>query len=232
MNSNTAPEFDNWSKNYEEYIETSHMYYLKVKFDHLSMVIKEKFKKNKIKILDIGCGRFDSWKYIKGRYSQIWGIDESEKMFSDIEAPYPLAVRSMKGDILDIPKKDGVFDLTFSFCIFHHLDVKNIQKAISEMKRVTSQGGLVIIGEHNPINPITRFMVRRCILDKEAVLWKPSILIEKATELGLKYCGVRYCIFFPEFLSFLSPLEKLIHNLPLGGQYMLIFENTESIQRH
>jgi ubiquinone/menaquinone biosynthesis C-methylase UbiE len=101
--------------------------------------------KNKKKILDVGCGTgavtLDIALLTDG---EVVGIDiDSEKLG---EAKRVLAnisnVKLMEGDVLDLPFEGKSFDLVvFNIVLMH---VKDQQKAMEEMVRVTQKGGYVL----------------------------------------------------------------------------------------
>jgi hypothetical protein len=84
------------------------------------------------------------------------------------------------------------------------------------------EGGYLIIFEHNPFNPITRHIVKKCPLDKGARLLRARYLKGILTESGFKKIKVSYYLFFPKRLAVLRPYEKCLSGIPLGGQYMVI----------
>ena len=64
----------------------------------------------------------------------------------------------------------GSFDVVFAMCVWHHIPPNQWTNFISELSRVLSQEGLLLVYEHNPLNPLTRRVVSRCAFDKDAVL--------------------------------------------------------------
>lgn len=83
----------------------------------------------------------------------------------------------------------------------------------------------MILFEHNPLNPLTRKIVRECPFDKGVTLI-PAFRMKR---LALRAFGsvrnvrIRYTIFFPRKGIFkkLLPLERKLWWLPLGGQYYM-----------
>jgi hypothetical protein len=94
---------------------------------------------------------------------------------------------------------------------------------VREMRRVTHAGGLVVVIEHNPWNPLTRLAVARCPFDDDAVL----LGARKARRL-LQACGLhnvesRHFLVFPPQIP--APrLERALARVPLGAQYAAIGE--------
>ena len=120
-----------------------------------------------------------------------------------------------------LPYPDDSFDVTFAICVMHHVPPDNWAGFLGEMKRVTAPGGLCIIFEHNPLNPLTRAVVSRCEFDKDAVLLWPKALKEAFRRNSLAIAERSYLLFFPFASSFAARIEKMIRWLPLGAQYYM-----------
>ncbi len=93
------------------------------------------------------------------------------------------------------------------------------EDALSELRRGLRPGGLVMIYEHNPLNPLTVRAVRTCAFDENAVLIRAATLKERLVEAGFTGATARYRLFFPRALRLLRPLEQWMTWLPLGAQY-------------
>jgi hypothetical protein len=90
-----------------------------------------------------------------------------------------------------------------------------------ELARVTRQGGLVVVFEHNPVNPLTRLVVRRCAFDEGVVLVGRRSLGRLARAAGLAVEETRYILFFPWTRAPFPQLERRLGSLPAGAQYFL-----------
>ena len=87
------------------------------------------------------------------------------------------------------------------------------------MRRVVRPGGLVVIFEHNPINPLTQWIVRTCPIDENAVLlgsWNLKKLMARAQFTAIVS---RYILFTPLDGRRFRAFDKMIGWLPLGAQY-------------
>jgi len=101
--------------------------------------------RNKEHILDVGCGTgavtMDIAQYTKG---DVIGIDIDREKFKEAEkvlSEFP-NVTLIEGDALDLPFEDETFDLVvFSVVLIY---IKDQQKALHEMARVTKKGGYVL----------------------------------------------------------------------------------------
>ncbi len=118
-----------------------------------------------------------------------------------------------------LPFADGSFDCAFSACVFHHIEPALHVGLLAELHRVLRPGGLILIFEHNPFNPLTVSAVRNCPFDENAILMRAATLRGRLVEAGFRGTEVRYRLFFPHFLRALRPVEQWLTWLPLGAQY-------------
>jgi hypothetical protein len=77
------------------------------------------------------------------------------------------------------------------------------------------------IFEHNPLNPLTRYVFEHCVFDRDAEMIPRNKLIEEAAGAGLSVRNKEYTLFFPKPLAAFRPLERWLGWLPLGAQYYL-----------
>ena len=73
--------------------------------------------------------------------------------------------------------------------------------------------------EHNPFNPLTRWVVAHCEFDDDAVLLWPRESAGYLAAAGLSDPRRDYMLFFPKALSALRGLEASLRWCPLGAQY-------------
>jgi SAM-dependent methyltransferase len=118
-----------------------------------------------------------------------------------------------------LPVEDGTFDGAFACCVFHHIPHDQHSQVLSELRRVVKPGGLLMVYEHNPFNPLTVRAVRTCPFDENAVLLTAKQLRRTAHAAGWRLHGSDYRVFFPASLASLRPLENSLRWLPLGAQY-------------
>jgi SAM-dependent methyltransferase len=82
-----------------------------------------------------------------------------------IDAAYGLARQAraagaivVTGDALRLPVKDATLDFVYTVGVLHHLPGRTAQQAACrEIARVLRPGGLLIVHETNPRNPLFRF---------------------------------------------------------------------------
>ena len=86
------------------------------------------------------------------------------------------------------------------------------------MIRACRPGGLVVLFEHNPFNPLTRRAVHGCEFDRDAKLLSRRRASSLLADTGLRPRG-RYIEFFPRESRLLRGIEGRLGWLPLGAQY-------------
>ena len=64
------------------------------------------------------------------------------------------------------------------------------------MRRVCRPGGLIVLFEHNPWNPLTRRAVRGCEFDRDAELLSRREASRLLSEAGVEDRRGRYILFF------------------------------------
>jgi ubiquinone/menaquinone biosynthesis C-methylase UbiE len=179
----------------------------------------------KLKILDLGCGDGNSAKYFLQHFmpEEYCGIDISSEC---IELACQRSLENSSFQTFDgeiIPFEDETFDLVFIANVLHHVDFSCHQQLLGECLRVLKKEGRIYIFEHNPLNPVTRKIVKDCIFDADAKLVPSRYLRKLVHQVGFSKSSKRCTIFFPRksFFLRLLPLEKHLYWCPLGGQYYL-----------
>jgi len=103
--------------------------------------------------------------------------------------------------------------------VLHHIPLTERAGFVGEMARVTRPGGMAFILEHNPLNPVTRYIVSRCAFDVDAVLVSRSAAVRLLQRAGLRPGGSSYIGFWPKPSAFGESLERGMGWLPIGAQY-------------
>jgi SAM-dependent methyltransferase len=121
-----------------------------------------------------------------------------------------------------IPYEPGTFDVALASCVFHHISHDEHVALLEEIHRVLVNGGLLLVFEHNPLNPLTRQAVSSCVFDEHAELVLAPTMRRRLLAAGFATAEIRYRIFFPHFARVLRPLERWLTWLPLGAQYYVV----------
>lgn len=118
-----------------------------------------------------------------------------------------------------LPFGAGTVDLAFAACVFHHIPAEQHVALMAEVRRTLAPGGLFMVFEHNPFNPLTRLAVVRCPFDADAVLIRRRELARRLAAAGFSNLRGGFRVFFPGALAALRPLERWLAPVPAGGQY-------------
>lgn len=213
--------FDEYTGNYNSllrestgFFSQSEIYFAKYKIDILSREVSTTVDR----LLEYGCGIGRNIPFIRTVFpsARIEGSDISVASLEIARRENPSVDFFVES--VDTPDPDP-YDVIFIAGVFHHIPVKDRSVVMNTLYRRLAPGGEIIIFEHNPFNPVTRKIVNDCPYDRDAVLLRPSELKTLLTRAGLSILGSEYCLFVPPSLSILSPLEKKLSWLPLGGQY-------------
>jgi SAM-dependent methyltransferase len=223
-----APEFDQYASSYAELLDdpfrsrfardSNHFHWRKWLL--LNRLLKRTgVLPETLRWLDVGCGRGELLELAGSNFAQAVGCDPSARMLSS-----NLSFKAYKQPTLvDLPFPDNSFDLTTAVCVFHHVHGEDRTLLTNEMRRVLTPGGLCCLIEHNPWNPVTRSIVKRCPVDVDAELLTASEAARLLEDSGFISLDLEYFLYFPERLFHaLRTVERMFSKLPLGGQYALL----------
>ncbi len=179
----------------------------------------------KLKVLDIGCGDGATELFMQ-QYFPAWeinGIDISSKSIEQAKTQLIPNTIFETYDGKNIASPDQVFDIVFVAGVLHHIDYSLHAGLIKEINRVLKNGGRLYLFEHNPLNPLTRYLVKTCVFDKDARLLKHGYTKKILKAAGLQIISNDFIIFFPRkgLFASLIGLEKYLRKIPLGGQYFI-----------
>jgi SAM-dependent methyltransferase len=169
--------------------------------------------------LDVGCGQGDLLQLAGPYFAQAAGCDPSAVM---IARSNPFRVEHQPS-LSKLPFDDASVDLVTAVCVYHHVHGPARALLLEEIKRVLSPGGLCCILEHNPRNPITRAIVRRCPVDVDAELLPAGEVSRLLQFAGFHTLSTNYFLYLPEkIFDRLSPIERILRKVPFGGQYAVL----------
>jgi SAM-dependent methyltransferase len=169
--------------------------------------------------LDVGCGRGELLEIAGGHFAQAIGCDPSGGMLSS----NPSFRVHEQPSLVELPFEDRSVDVVTAVCVYHHVHGIARMLLTREIKRVLTPGGLCCIIEHNPWNPVTRAIVKRCPVDADAELLTARATSRLLREAGFQPLSTDYFLYLPEkiFHQF-GFLEGMLRRPPLGGQYALL----------
>jgi ubiquinone/menaquinone biosynthesis C-methylase UbiE len=222
-------EFDKFAESYYEQHKSNIAitgelpeYFSEYKVSGLADVA-EKYNVFTQNIVDFGCGVGNSVPHFRKYFpsSNLSCLDVSSRSIEIAKNRYGEGEKYNLIKDGNIPLEDASQDMAFSACVFHHIPHAEHQHWLCELNRIVRPGGMLIIYEHNPLNPLTLHAVNTCPLDENAELIRGGELRRRVMQAGWGYASIDYCLFFPSFLRLLRPLEKKLGWLALGAQYRL-----------
>lgn len=170
-----------------------------------------------MRTLDVGCGLGLVHRHLGPLAGRLEGVDVSSGLVEEAARRNPaVRYRTFDGDRL--PYEDGAFELTFAICVLHHVEPAARRDFVHELIRATRPGGLVAVFEHNPLNPLTRLVVRRCAFDEGVVLVGRRTLERLLADPATTDVRSRYLLFTPWKATW--ALERPLGGVPLGAQYV------------
>jgi trans-aconitate methyltransferase len=176
-------------------------------------------------ILDFGCGDGIMTEQVRSLFpkSSLSGVDPSKKSIEIAQKNYPSINFQVSTDNLKMFKTNS-FDIIFTATVFHHIPFDEHQHYIDQLTRILKPKGLLVIFEHNPLNPLTRYLFNTCPFDVDATMlthWYAHTLVKAYGKVTTKFYG-----FFPRALHIFQPLEHYLESIPLGAQYAIILKKT------
>jgi SAM-dependent methyltransferase len=221
-------EFDRFA---EEYLEThaknvaisgeSPEYFARYKIEEIRRVWGRRGRPDPRTILDFGAGIGNSVPHFHHSFpdAAIIALDVSDKSLAIAEQRFSGMARFQLYGGEGPVAADGSVDLAFSACVFHHIDAGEHVGLFRRLRQTLSPDGVLVIFEHNPINPVTQHIVATCEFDEHAVLIPAGVLKQRLKEAGFARVGIAYTGFFPGSLAALRGLEPHMKHLPIGAQY-------------
>jgi SAM-dependent methyltransferase len=197
----------------------SHDFFTRAKTDELVRLARLHLgDPTRLEALDVGCGIGLTDRHLAGRFRTLTGTDISPGVLETAarENPsvqYKLAERGW------LPFDDDAFHLAFAVCVVQVVAPKERPQFVAELARVTRPGGLIVVFEHNPFNPLTRLVVRRCEFGEDARMLGMAEAERLVHENGLTLVDRGFLLLFPSRRKRVLAVERALRRLPLGAQY-------------
>jgi len=214
-------EFDKFADEYNQVLSETipdglneDSYFAEYKIALMAARLKDKKVR---RILDFGCGAGRSLPFLKQYFpdSEIWGYDVSAESLKVASGCLPEA--SLFSDWTTLG--DIRFDAIIAANVFHHIPVTERLNALKMCRQSLEGGGQMFMFEHNPYNPMTRWIFERCPFDVDAEMLNLTSARNLAKDAGYASEEHAYTLFFPKQLAFLRKIEPWLKRLPLGAQY-------------
>lgn len=223
-----ASTFDEYGTSYSDAVNASIAFsglsvdfFTRVKASYLIDLATTHFGRvDSLNFLDIGCGVGNFHPLVHPKVGALTGVDISRTSIDVAKVANP----TVAYDVYDgsrLPYPDGTFDAAYTICVMHHVPPQQWPQFVSEMKRVVKPGGLAMVFEHNPRNPLTMRIVNRCPFDEDAVLLKPETTCALFRERGFAEIRSRSILTIPAANKVLRRIDQFAGRLPFGAQYYM-----------
>lgn len=221
-------EFDQYGSAYDDRISRAvklsgqeHDFFLQVKAEVLAELLGQPSHECDVRVLDVGCGngRLHGFLLSAAPSIKLTGIEVAAGFVEPAREANP----DVRYDLYDgrrLPYEDATFDAAFTVCVLHHVSPARWPDFVTELRRVVRPGGLVAVFEHNPLNPVTTYIVRTCPIDRDAVLLRAARLDALLRGAGLCATRHEFILFTPFKSPIFRRLDRLMSWLPLGAQYV------------
>ncbi len=201
------------------FAHVGHEMFIKAKAIALFDVVERHFgRSDGLDYLDVGCGVGAMQRYVAPKARRSCGIDTSAESIGAALRGHPDSeLAAYDGTV--IPFDDATFDVTFAVNVVHHVEPPERPDFARELLRVTKPGGLAVVFEQNPYNPLTRLAVARCAFDEGVVLAARRRIRRLIEDAGGSVVSSRYVLFFPVDRDLARSVEARLGWLPLGAQH-------------
>ncbi|MBV5327764.1 MAG: class I SAM-dependent methyltransferase [Chlorobium sp.] len=217
-------EFDRYANDYSGLLDESLAlvggfsdYYSRQKVALLEGVVKEIKTRS---VMDFGCGIGGTTLMLSRAFpsARVVGVDISEVSIEEARRKNDKIEFGCISDEVFMGTV-GSFDLIYVANVFHHIPLSERTRVVGTLKSLLSPGGKIFVFEHNPYNPVTKWIVSRCEFDRDANLLSPRESRQLFVASGFRVARPMYLLFFPHTLKFLSKLDMALKWLPIGAQY-------------
>lgn len=225
--------FDHHAEGYSDTIDAalrsygaSHDFFTRHKARLIDQLLAKRGRRSEdMDLLDVGCGVGNIHELIGPHFRSVTGIDVSSASIEAAKARFPVyAYKAYDGGRLPVP--DASMDLAMAICVFHHVPPAEWKALAVDMLRVLRPGGMALVIEHNPWNPVTRRIVSNCPIDRDAVLLTRSRTAELFRSAGAASVVCRSILSVPPISRPMMALDMFLGALPFGAQYYCLATRT------
>jgi 2-polyprenyl-3-methyl-5-hydroxy-6-metoxy-1,4-benzoquinol methylase len=217
-------QFDRFAGDYERILNQSvaasgedSAYFSEYKARYLQRLLTPAFSG---KVLDFGCGIGLLSGFLKKHLPAIHidGFDVSRDSIQKVD----FALTQQGLYTTDSTQLSRDYQLIVAANVLHHIPREERQNVFRELADRLAHNASLIVFEHNPANPVTRWVVERSPFDHDALLLPPTETRGYASAASLAVLRRDYIVFMPRFLAWLRPLEPWLAWLPAGAQYVVV----------
>jgi SAM-dependent methyltransferase len=225
MSTEDRPDFDRFAGQYDALLKASLPpmvvdidRFAAYKIEEIAHVLRDRSPE---RILDFGCGPGRSLGLLARAFpaAALFGYDPSPECAASARARHREAV--ITSDWNTLPH-DG-FDCVVAANVFHHISPDQRSAMMARCGRALRPNGSLFVFEHNPFNPMTRWVFNRCPFDCDAQMLGRAETLQLGRVAGLKVVAARYTLFVPFAGSLWTALQRALGWCPIGAQYYVQF---------
>ncbi len=172
--------------------------------------------------MDYGCGIGDTTTILRQKLglNRIVGLDVSQRSVELAGQKHGSSQCSFQ--TFDQYTPQGNLDLVYCNGVFHHIPVAERPACLQFIYGSLRPGGIFALWENNPWNPGTRYVMAKCVFDRDAVTISPVQAVRMARDQRFRVVRRDFLFFFPRLLKIFRFAEPWMSAAPLGGQYLLL----------
>jgi len=181
-------------------------------------------------VCDFGCGTGDTLPLLQSILGakKLIGLDPSTQSLATARERHSLIDVELATPA-QFPPGLAACDAIYCNGVFHHIPLSERLSAARHVLDLLRPGGYWFFWENNPFNPGTRWSMARIPFDHDAIVLRPREARHLAEQAGARWLQTTFHFYFPRFLRHLRPAEKWLVRLPLGGQYLVLFQRPAAV---
>lgn len=168
-------------------------------------------------VLDFGAGIGNLTRELTPLFGEVHGYDPSSESLDMARERAPGA--TFFSDRARLPA--DTYAIAILANVLHHVPLPERPELVQFVASRLKPGGVLVLWEHNPLNPLTRKAVRDCPFDEDAILLWPGELRRLLRSANTRQLRRDWVVFFPAALSKLRFLERSLRLCPLGAQCVM-----------
>jgi SAM-dependent methyltransferase len=172
--------------------------------------------------MDYGCGIGDTTVLLRENFKleRIVGLDVSLRSVELAKQQHGSPQCTFKTFEQYAPEAN--MDLVYCNGVFHHIPVAERPAALKFIYGSLRLGAIFALWENNPWNPGTRYVMSKCVFDRDAVTISPTEAVGMVREQGFRVLRHDFIFFYPRLLKVLRFTEPWMSALPIGAQYLVL----------
>jgi SAM-dependent methyltransferase len=229
VDNKAVSEFDVYDRNYSDVVNQALAFsrlkidfFTRAKVEYLLELVETLHPPaSRAEVIDIGCGVGNSHPLLFDHFAKMVGVDTSSSCIARaVERNSSVEYAAYDG--LHLPFSDATFDVATAVCVLHHVPASERRDLVSEIRRVLRPNGLAVIFEHNPLNPLTMYVVNRCEFDENAILLHRHETEALLESVGFRNVDTRFILTIPALGSLRRIVDRIFSRLPIGAQYYTV----------